>query len=110
MPGNGQDAVEIASASPHYQAFWHGTKRLPRELSAMRPAELPAILIRKGGDYPPFWDKDASFIVLIEVLHLRVRRKQKRRRCEHGMPRRSVGINLSCRVRNLSSRYFCCSS
>jgi hypothetical protein len=23
---------------------------------------VPAILIRKGGDHPAFWDKDASFI------------------------------------------------
>jgi uncharacterized Zn finger protein len=68
---------EHASASPDYQAFWHGTKRLPRQLPAMRPAELPAILIRKGGDYPAFWDKDASFIALMEELYLRVREKNK---------------------------------
>ena len=68
---------EHASTSPDYQAFWHGAKRLPRELPAMRPAELPAILIRKGGDYPPFWDKDASFIELMEELYLRVREKNK---------------------------------
>ena len=43
----------------------------------MRPAELPAILIRKGGDYPAFWDKDASFIALMEELYLRVREKNK---------------------------------
>jgi len=68
---------EHANASPDYQAFWHGAKRLPRELPAMRPAELPAILIRKGGDYPAFWDKDASFIALMEELYLRVREKNK---------------------------------
>ncbi len=68
---------EHASASPDYQAFWHGAKRLPRELPEMRPAELPAILIRKGGDYPPFWDKDASFIEVMEEVYLRVREKNK---------------------------------
>ena len=68
---------ETTATSPDYQAFWHGTKRLPRELPAMRPAELPAILIRKGGDYPPFWDKDTSFIALMEELYLRVREKNK---------------------------------
>jgi uncharacterized Zn finger protein len=68
---------EPASASPDYHAFWHGTKRLPRELPPMRAAEVPAILIRKGGDYPPFWDKDASFVALMEELYLRVREKNK---------------------------------
>jgi hypothetical protein len=43
----------------------------------MRPAEVPAILIRKGGDYPVFWEKDASFIALMEELNLRVREKNK---------------------------------
>ncbi len=65
------------SASPDYQAFWHGNKRLPRELPPMRAAEVPAILIRKGGDYPAFWDKDASFVALMEELYLRVREKNK---------------------------------
>jgi uncharacterized Zn finger protein len=68
---------EHASVWPDYQAFWHGAKRLPRELPAMRPAELPAILISKGGDYPPFWDKDASFIEVMEEVYLRVREKNK---------------------------------
>ena len=63
--------------SPDYQAFWHGAERLPRELLAMRLAELAAILLRKGGDYPPFWDKDASFIEVMEELYLRVREKNK---------------------------------
>ncbi|MGB5834177.1 MAG: SWIM zinc finger family protein [Thiohalocapsa sp.] len=68
---------QTTPTSPDYQAFWHGTKRLPCELPAMRAAELPAILIRKGGDYPAFWDKDASFIALMEELYLRMREKNK---------------------------------
>ena len=70
---------QTTPTSPDYQAFWHGAKRLPRELPAMRPAELPAIVIRKGGDYPAFWDKDASFIEVMEELYLRVREKSKTR-------------------------------
>jgi uncharacterized Zn finger protein len=68
---------DTTTASLGYEAFWHGAKRLPRELPAMRPAELPAILVRKGGDFPPFWEKDASFIALMEELYLRVREKNK---------------------------------
>ncbi len=43
----------------------------------MLPAEVPAILIRKSGDYPPLWDKDSPFIELMEALYLRVREKNK---------------------------------
>ncbi len=68
---------ETTTNMPDYQAFWHGAKRLPRDLPAMLAAELPAILIRKGGDYPPFWDKDTSFIELMEEIYLRVREKNK---------------------------------
>ena len=38
---------------------------------------MPAILIKKGGDYPAFWDKDASFIVVMQEFYLRVREKNK---------------------------------
>ena len=70
---------ETTPAAPDYQTFWQGAKRVPRDLPTLRPAEVPAILIRKGGDYPPFWDKDASFIALMEELYARVREKNKAR-------------------------------
>ncbi len=38
---------------------------------------MPAILARKGGEFPPFWDKDSAFIAVLEELYLRVREKHK---------------------------------
>ena len=57
--------------------FWLGTKRLPQTVEAVSPASLPAILIKKQGDFPPFWQKDSSFIGTMEELYQRVRTKNK---------------------------------
>jgi len=38
---------------------------------------VPAILIKQGGDYPAFWDKDTSVIEVMQELYLRVREKNK---------------------------------
>ncbi|MEY6431599.1 SNF2-related protein [Thioalkalicoccus limnaeus] len=66
-----------ATTSPDYQAFWSGRHRLPGEIAPAAPAAVPAILIKKGGDFPPFWDKGGSFIELMEELYLRTRTKNK---------------------------------
>jgi uncharacterized Zn finger protein len=62
---------------PDYNAFWHGKKRLPSQIEPAMPAAVPAILIKKGGAYPGFWEKDGSFIEVMEELYLRVREKNK---------------------------------
>jgi uncharacterized Zn finger protein len=38
-------------------------------------ARVPALLVKKQGDYPPFWHKDGSFIEVMEELYERVRSK-----------------------------------
>lgn len=63
-----------AVATPSYRAFWEGAKRLP-ELEPISPPTVPALLIRKQGDYPAFWNKDASFIDTMEQVYERVRAK-----------------------------------
>jgi len=68
-----------AEPPPDYELFWHGAHPVPSQIEPIAPAEIPAILIRKGGDNPPFWDQDASFIELMEALYLRVRTKNKDR-------------------------------
>ncbi len=65
------------SQAPDYRSFWHGDKRLPSEIEPPTPAAVPAILVKKGGDFPPFWDKDSSFIEIMEEFYLRVRTKNK---------------------------------
>jgi len=55
--------------------FWRGKKRLPASLEPITPAIAPAILIKKGGDFPAFWPKDTSFIEAMEEFYERVRRE-----------------------------------
>jgi uncharacterized Zn finger protein len=57
--------------------FWLGTKRLPSTVEAAEQASIPAILVKKQGDFPAFWHKDTSFISVMEELYQRVRTKNK---------------------------------
>jgi len=57
--------------------FWLGTKRLPSNIEVAEPASIPAILIKKQGDFPAFWQKDTSFISVMEELYQRVKTKNR---------------------------------
>lgn len=57
--------------------FWQGTKRLPPTVEVATPPSLPAILVKKQGDFPPFWKKDNSFIEVMEELYERVKTKNR---------------------------------
>jgi len=54
--------------------FWQGAVPLPKELPTLQAANIPAVLIKKGGDYPPFWHKQGSFIDVMEDFYLRMRK------------------------------------
>lgn len=54
--------------------FWQGTSPLPNELPVLQAANIPAVLIKKGGDYPPFWHKQSSFIDVMEDFYMRMRK------------------------------------
>jgi uncharacterized Zn finger protein len=64
------------SATSHKE-FWTGAKRLPEPLKTPLQASVSALLIKKQGDYPPFWHKDVSFIGVMEELYERVRTKNR---------------------------------
>lgn len=72
-----QNAAGTVSKSLDYYAFWSGRHRLPTEIEPATPPVLPAILVRKAGDYPGFWDRDSSFIGVMEELYQRVREKHR---------------------------------
>ncbi len=63
-------------AEPEWRHFWqaghHLPSREPREEQA-----TPAILIKKGGDYPAFWNQDRSFVAVMAALYSRVLAKNK---------------------------------
>jgi uncharacterized Zn finger protein len=60
-----------------HKAFWTGAKRLPASLINPSQSAVSAILIKKHGDYPPFWQRDISFISVMEELYERVRTKNR---------------------------------
>lgn len=66
-----------APSTPNYRSFWHGAKRLPDEIEPATPPAVPAILVKKVGDFPPFWDRDTSFVAVMEELYLRLRENNK---------------------------------
>lgn len=65
------------SESISLKEFWLGNKRLPQTIEAASPTHIPAILIKKAGDFPAFWKKESSFIEVMEELYQRVRTKNK---------------------------------
>ena len=69
-----KDPVAVVAS---HKEFWTGAKRLPAPLATASQASVPALLIKKQGDYPPFWHKDGSFISVMEELYDRVRTKNR---------------------------------
>ncbi len=56
--------------------FWHMPAPPLPETSASSPL-VSAALIRKQGDYPPFWDLDHSFVEVMEEVYERISVKNK---------------------------------
>jgi uncharacterized Zn finger protein len=69
--------AEPAPAGVDYKEFWTGARRLPPAIEASPAPSVSAILIKKQGDYPPFWPKDQSFIAVMEELYERVRTRNR---------------------------------
>jgi uncharacterized Zn finger protein len=55
--------------------FWQGSQRLPQIVDVGEIATIPAVVVKKGGDFPPFWMQDNSFIEVMTELYDRVRKK-----------------------------------
>jgi uncharacterized Zn finger protein len=62
---------------PTTREFWLGTKRLPQTIEVPTNSGVSAILIKKQGDFPTFWQKDNSFIETMEELYQRVKAKNQ---------------------------------
>jgi uncharacterized Zn finger protein len=57
--------------------FWQGQKRLPQTIDVGGDATIPAVVVKKGGDFPAFWTQDNSFLDVMEELYERVRKTLK---------------------------------
>jgi uncharacterized Zn finger protein len=62
---------------PSAKEFWLGTKRLPQTIDVSATNSVPAIAIKKQGDFPSWWHKDNSFIETMEELYQRVKSKNQ---------------------------------
>lgn len=65
------------AADMGYAGFWKGEKPLPARLEPLSKPALPAIIVRRGGDYPPFWHQRQSFIDVMIEFYERVRKQNK---------------------------------
>ncbi len=54
--------------------YWHGEKALPKQIEPVQEALIPGLVVKKGGDYPAFWDKSGSFITAMEEFYIRMRK------------------------------------
>lgn len=69
-----QPAGKESGATASHRTFWTGARRLP-PVEPVSQARVPALVVKKQGDYPPFWQRDNSFIEAMEELYERVRTK-----------------------------------
>ena len=63
------------AAQVSHREFWTGARRLPTTFEVAQPPAVSGLLIKRMGDYPAFWSKDASFITTMEEIYERVRSK-----------------------------------
>lgn len=63
-------------AATSLKAFWQGQTALPLA-NASGKAATAAVLVKKGGDYPAFWQRDDSFIGVMEAIYTTVTDKNK---------------------------------
>jgi uncharacterized Zn finger protein len=71
--------LQKSSGTASIREFWTGARRLPPQDSPSQ-VRVPALLIKKQGDYPPFWHKNGSFVAAMEDLYERVRTKSSQMR------------------------------
>ncbi len=58
------------------KGFWQGSKRLPQAISPPQTL-VPGIPVKKQGDFPAFWQRDNSFIEVMDTLYEQVRMKNQ---------------------------------
>lgn len=63
-----------ANNNINQKEFWQGQKRIPEHLPDNSPNIIPAIVVKKAGDYPQFWHKDSSFIEVMSDFYTRIRK------------------------------------
>ena len=60
-----------------YKAFWESPKRLPEDIAPSASMAIPALLVKKGGDFPDFWKQALAFPIAMEEVYEAIRKKGK---------------------------------
>lgn len=64
-----------ATLSP--EDFWRSPSRLPETIEPATPPPVPALIVKKGGDFPLFWNLNNSFIETMEAFYEAFRKRAK---------------------------------
>ncbi len=67
--------LQSAATLADLKDYWQPHKPLPPSPEPTRIGTVPAILVKKQGDFPAFWPKSSSFIAAMETIYTRVRTK-----------------------------------
>ncbi len=67
----------VPAAGIDTKSYWKGEHPLPAVDAPGESPPTPAVLIKKGGDHPPFWHSDQSFIGVMEAVCDRVVQKNR---------------------------------
>jgi uncharacterized Zn finger protein len=69
-------AITPPDETMSHREFWGGAPLPPPDTQA-KTTGVAALLIKKQGDYPPFWHRDNSFIQAMEQIYEQVRNRNK---------------------------------
>jgi len=64
-------------ATLHPDSFWRTPKRLPAQAEPATPPAVAALSVKKGGDFPGFWNRDNSFLEAMEEFYAAFRKQGK---------------------------------
>ena len=59
------------------KSFWQGDSPLPTVIHTDRSGSVPAILIKRGDEFPQFWHRHNSFVEVMEKIYQRIIDKNK---------------------------------
>lgn len=59
------------------EAYWRPRKRLPETIEPATPPAVSGLPIKKGGDFPPFWNREQSFIETLELFYEACRKRSR---------------------------------
>jgi len=67
----------IQSGPCSLDTYWQSPKRLPETIVSSAQATVPALLIKKGGDFPAFWKEPQPLPTIMEEVYGAIRKKVK---------------------------------